>query len=112
MSPLLKRLVELLEPLAQRRGVKLKVRIAAGLLPIQAGAGSVPTGLMNLVTNALDATSARRSGVPVVAVDSEPGPEGAEARPLVRCGVIPILRVIIRVEGAAGGFRLNDSRDI
>ena len=56
LSPLLSRLVELLEPLAQRRGVDLKLRVAAGLLPIQADADLFQQALMNLVMNALDAT--------------------------------------------------------
>jgi signal transduction histidine kinase len=56
VCPLLNRLVELLEPLAQRRGVELKMRVVAGLLPIQADADLFQQALMNLVTNALDAT--------------------------------------------------------
>jgi signal transduction histidine kinase len=104
VSPLLNRLVELLEPLAQRRGVELKMRVAAGLLPIRADADLFQQALMNLVTNALDATPPGGRVQIVAAVDSEPGPGAAEARPSVRCGVSPDPRVTILVEDAGGGI--------
>jgi signal transduction histidine kinase len=104
VCPLLNRLVELLEPLAQRRGVELKMRVAAGLLPIQADADLFQQALMNLVTNALDATPPGGRVQLVAAVDSEPGPGAAEARPSVRRGVSPDPRVTILVEDAGGGI--------
>lgn len=104
VCPLLNRLVELLEPLAQRRGVELKMRVAADLLPIRADADLFQQALMNLVTNALDATSPGGRVQLVAAVDSEPGPGAAEARPSVRRGVSPDPSVTILVEDAGGGI--------
>ncbi|MCX5732956.1 MAG: ATP-binding protein [candidate division NC10 bacterium] len=104
VCPLLSRLVELLEPLAQRRGVELRMQVAAGLLPIQADADLFQQALMNLVTNALDATPPGGRVQIVAAVDSEPGPGAAEARPSVRRGVRPDPCVTILVEDAGGGI--------
>lgn len=104
VGPLLNRLVELLEPLAQRRGVELKMRVAAGLLPIRADADLFQQAFMNLVTNALDATPPGGRVQLVAAVDFEPGPGAAEARPSVRRGVSPDPCVTILVEDAGGGI--------
>ncbi|HEX7550696.1 MAG TPA: ATP-binding protein, partial [Candidatus Methylomirabilis sp.] len=104
VCPLLNRLVELLEPLAQRRGVELKMRVAAGLLPIRADADLFQQALMNLVTNALDATPPGGRVQLVAGVDSGPGPGAAEARPSVRRGVSPDPCVTILVEDAGGGI--------
>ena len=104
VRPLLNRLVELLEPLALRRGVELKIRVAADLPPIRADADLFQQALMNLMTNAIDATP---SGglVQVVATGDPPsGPGTAGPRPTVRRGASPDPCVTILVEDAGGGI--------
>ncbi len=104
VRPLLNRLVELLEPLALRRGVELKIRVAADLPPIRADADLFQQALMNLMTNALDATPPGGRVQVVAAGDPQSGPGAAGPRPTVRRGVSPDPCVTILVEDAGGGI--------
>jgi len=56
VGPALTRLVDLLEPLAQRREVEIVTEVTAGLPLILADPDLLQDALVNLVTNALDAT--------------------------------------------------------
>jgi signal transduction histidine kinase len=104
VGPVLARLVELLEPLAQRRGVELKAEIAAGLPTILADSELLQHALMNLVTNALDATPS--GGRVHLAATDVLGPEAEtpDVRPRVRRGVDPDPCVTITVTDTGGGI--------
>lgn len=56
-GPIFNRTVELLEPVARQRQVRVEVQVPEGLRPLLADPDQLQQVLLNLVTNALDATS-------------------------------------------------------
>jgi signal transduction histidine kinase len=57
-GPIFRRTVELLEPVARQRQVEVQVQVPAGLARLHADPDQLQQVLLNLVTNALDATPA------------------------------------------------------
>ncbi len=79
VGPMLDRTADLLEPLARRRQVQLVVRTADRLPPILADPDQLQQVLLNLVTNALDATAAGgQVRLTADAETSEPPPADAD----------------------------------
>jgi two-component system, NtrC family, sensor histidine kinase HydH len=87
VEPVFNRVVELLEPLAGRRQVRLVAQVPGALPPVLADADQLQQVLLNLVTNALDATPAGGQ-VRLTAGDDESGPipPTAEGRPRISRG--------------------------
>ena len=104
VGPLLSVLVELLGPLAQQRGVELKRQVDGDLRPVLADADLFQRALMNLVTNALDATPPGGQVRIVAAGDPLPVAGAAAPRPTIRRGITPDPCVRIVVEDTGGGI--------
>jgi signal transduction histidine kinase len=104
VGPLLNRLIELLEPLAQRREVELRLQVAEGVPAIRADADLFQQALMNLVTNALDATPSGGRVQVAAASGPQAGPGAAGPRPSIRRGADPDPCVTIIVEDTGGGI--------
>jgi len=105
VGPALTRLVELLEPLAQRREVALTAQVAADLPSVLADPDLCQHVLLNLVTNALDATPPGGQ-IHLSAADGPPGPsaDAPDVRPRIRRGAIPEPCVTIVVADTGGGI--------
>ncbi len=87
VGPILSRVQELLEPLARRRQVGLLAEGAEGVPPLLADPDQLQQVLLNLVTNALDATPAG-GRIRLAARKGNPRPdtETGEGRPCIRRG--------------------------
>ncbi len=99
------RVVELLDPLAARRQVKLLAQASGGLPPVQADSDQLQQVLLNLVTNALDATPAGGQ-VRLTAADGDSGtmaPPG-EGRSRVSRGRAPQPCVTLQVDDTGCGI--------
>ncbi len=105
VEPAFRRVVELLEPLADRRQVRLVARLPEALPPILADADQLQQVLLNLVTNALDA-AAPGGQVRLTADDrvADPVPETAGARPRIGRGRTPEPHVTLQVEDTGCGI--------
>jgi len=83
VGPMLARTVELLEPLARQRQVNVETQVPDSLPPILADLDQAQQVLLNLMTNALDATP---PGGQVRLAASQADPETADARPRIERG--------------------------
>ena len=83
VSSILTRTVELLEPLARQRQVNVETQVPDGLPPVRADSDQLQQVLLNLMTNALDATPPGGQ-VRVAACQAEP--EATDARPRIGRG--------------------------
>jgi len=98
------RVVELLDPLADRRHVTLVAQVPGTLPPILADADQLQQVLLNLVTNALDATSPGGQ-VRLTASDEDSGPmPPAEGRLRISRGRDPQPCVTLRVDDTGCGI--------
>jgi signal transduction histidine kinase len=87
VEPVLDRVVDLLEPLARRRQIRLTADPSNTTAPVLADPDQLQQVLLNLVTNALDAT-APGGHIRLVVADEEQGstPETSDARPRISRG--------------------------
>jgi len=83
VGPILTRTVELFEPLAHQRQVTVEAHVPDDLPPLLADPDHLQQVLLNLVTNALDATP---PGGQVVLAASQADPETTDARPRIERG--------------------------
>jgi len=83
VGPILTRTVELLEPLIRQRSVNVEAQVPDDLPPLLADSDQMQQVLLNLMTNALDATP---SGGQVQLAASQADPETADARPRIERG--------------------------
>ena len=83
VGPILTRTVELLEPLIRLRSVNVEAQVPDDLPPLLADSDQMQQVLLNLMTNALDATP---SGGQVQLAASQADPETADARPRIERG--------------------------
>ena len=105
VEPVFNRVVELLEPIAIRRQVRLASRIPGPLPPILADADQLQQVLLNLVTNALDATpGGGQVRLTAAADESEPMPTAGDDRPRTRRGRTPQPCVTLRVDDTGCGI--------
>ena len=105
VEPVFHRVVELLDPIASRRQVRLVAQAPGALPPILADADRLQQVLLNLVTNALDATPAGgqvrlRAGN----ADSGPTPAPADGRLRISRGRTPQPCVTIRLDDTGCGI--------
>jgi signal transduction histidine kinase len=104
VEPVFHRVVELLDPLAGRRHVTLVAQVPGTLPPILADADQLQQVLLNLVTNALDATSPGGQ-VRLTASDEDSGPmPPAEGRLRISRGRDPQPCVTLRVDDTGCGI--------
>lgn len=105
VEPMFSRVVELLDPLANRRQVRLLAQVPGGLPPIWADADQLQQVLLNLVTNALDATPAGGQ-VRLTAADDDPGPmpPPADGRSRISRGRTPQPCVTLQVDDTGCGI--------
>jgi signal transduction histidine kinase len=98
VGPILVRTVELLEPHARQRQVHVEAEIPADLPPILADPDQVQQVFLNLMTNALDATS---PGGRVRVAAARGNPEIADARPRIQRGQLeePFLTLVVADTG-------------
>jgi len=82
-GPILLRTVELLEPLTRQRGVDMETQFSDDLPPLLADSDQLQQVLLNLMTNALDATP---RGGQVRLAASQADPETADPRPRIERG--------------------------
>jgi signal transduction histidine kinase len=82
-GPILVRTVELLEPLTRQRGVDMETQFSDDLPPLLADSDQLQQVLLNLMTNALDATP---RGGQVRLAASQADPETADPRPRIERG--------------------------
>ena len=102
-GPILSRIVDLVEPLARHRQVALRAEVPDGLPGILADPDLVQQVLLNLVTNALDATPAGGSiRLTAEAGEAMPASDGAGARVRVSRGRAeePFLTIAVADSGA------------
>ena len=83
VGPILTRTVELLEPLIRQRSVNVEAQVPDDLPPLLADSDQMQQVLLNLMTNALDATP---PGGQVQLAASQADPETADARPRIERG--------------------------
>jgi signal transduction histidine kinase len=103
-GPVFNRVVELLDPIAGRRQVRLVAQAPGALPPILADADQLQQVLLNLVTNALDATPAGGQ-VRLTAGNAEFGATPpAEDRLRISRGRIPQPCVTLRVDDTGCGI--------
>jgi signal transduction histidine kinase len=106
VEPVFNRVVELLEPTAGRRQVRLAAQVSGALPPILADADQLQQVLLNLVTNALDATPAGGDVRLTAATDeSGPAPLSAVRRPRISRGRAPQPCVTLRVDDTGCGIQ-------
>lgn len=105
VEPVFNRVVELLAPIADRRQVRLTAEVARALPPILADADQLQQVLLNLVTNALDATPGDgRVRLTATADESGPAPSPADRRPHISRGRSPRSCVTLRVDDTGCGI--------
>jgi signal transduction histidine kinase len=105
VPPVLGRVVDLLEPLARKRQIRLVAEAPRTTAPLLADPDQLQQVLLNLVTNALDATAP--SGQVRLAADNgdgELGPPGAQARPQVSRGQAATPYVTLQVDDTGCGI--------
>lgn len=86
-GPILARTVELLEPQARQRRVSVRAQVPGDLPPLLADPDQLQQVLLNLVTNALDATPpGGQVRLAVDEADRDPTDETTDTRPRVRRG--------------------------
>jgi len=104
VEPVFHRVVDLLGPLAGRRQVRLVAQVPGPLPPILADADQLQQVLLNLVTNALDATPAGGQ-VRLTAGDADSGPmPAAEGRLRISRGRTPQPCVTLQVDDTGCGI--------
>jgi signal transduction histidine kinase len=105
VEPVFGRVVELLEPLADRRQIRLVARVPQALPPILADADLLQQVRLNLVTNALDA-AAPGGQVRLTADDHGAAPVSAraEAQPRISRGRTPEPHVTLQVADTGCGI--------
>jgi signal transduction histidine kinase len=106
VGPVFNRVVELLDPIAARRQVRLAAQVSGTLPSILADADQLQQVLLNLVTNALDATLAG-GDVRLTAATDESGlaPVSADGRARVSRGRAPQPCVTLRVDDTGCGIQ-------
>lgn len=104
VDPVFGRVVELLEPLADRRQVRLLSRVPEGLPSILADVDQFQQVLLNLVTNALDATTPGGQVRLTAADGSDAAPATPGDRPRVGRGRTPERHVALLVEDTGCGM--------
>jgi signal transduction histidine kinase len=104
-GPILTRTVELLEPVARQRQVRVEVQVADGLPPLFADPDQLQQVLLNLMTNALDATPPGGE-VRLAAHEHDRGLtiESADPRPRIRRGQPDEPYLILLVADTGGGM--------
>jgi signal transduction histidine kinase len=105
VQPMLSRVVDLLEPVARNRQVRLIVEASPKTAPLLADPDQLQQVLLNLVTNALDATPPAGQ-VRLVAGDDAllPRTTGVDARPCIRRGEAATPCVTLQVEDTGCGI--------
>jgi two-component system, NtrC family, sensor kinase len=105
VEPILTRVVDLLEPLAARRQVRLGAHVPPAVAPLLADPDQLQQVLLNLVTNALDATPADGK-VWLSAADDHPSPSSPapDARPHISRGQAATPCVILQIEDTGCGI--------
>ena len=98
IGPMLTRTVDLLEPLTRQRQVKVGTQVPDDLPPLLADSDQLQQVLLNLMTNALDATP---SGGQVRLAASQGEPKTADARPRIERGHAdgPFLALVVSDTG-------------
>jgi signal transduction histidine kinase len=105
LEAIFSRVADLLEPLASRRQVRFSAQASRALPPILADADQLQQVLLNLITNALDATPA--GGQVRLRADEDPlgsTPEPAAARPHITRGTAATPCLTLRVEDTGCGI--------
>ena len=104
-GPIFTRTVELLEPVARQRQVRVQVQVAEGLPPLLADPDQLQQVLLNLMTNALDATPPGGQ-VRLAASEHDRGltAETADPRPRIRRGQPDEPYLILLVADTGGGM--------
>jgi signal transduction histidine kinase len=104
-GPIFRRTVELLEPVARQREVHLEVQVPEGLPPLLADPDQLQQVLLNLVTNALDATPPGGQVRMVVSErDRDLIAETTDKRPRVRRGQPDESHLILLVADTGSGM--------
>ena len=98
VGPMLARTADLVEPLARQRDVRVEARVPDGLPPLEADPDQFQQLLLNLLTNALDATP---PGGLVQLTAGQADPEVTDARPRIERGRPegPFLTVVVSDTG-------------
>lgn len=105
VGPVFHRVVDLLEPLAGRRRVTLVAEAPAALPPILADADQLQQVLLNLVTNALDATPAGgQVRLTAGGTESDSFPPPADSRLRISRGRLPRPCATLRVDDTGCGI--------
>jgi signal transduction histidine kinase len=105
VEPVLHRVVDLLEPLARRHQVRLAAQVPPALPPIQADPDLIQQVLLNLVTNALDATPAGGQVRLSASADPSDGDSSAaESRPRISRGVAATPYITLQVADTGCGI--------
>lgn len=105
VEPVFNRVVELLEPIATRRQIRLASQSPGPLPPILADPDQLQQVLLNLVTNALDATAGGgHVRLTAMADESGPTPAAADGRLRISRGRAPQPCVTLRVDDTGCGI--------
>jgi len=108
-GPIFTRTVELLEPVARQRQVRVQVQVAEGLPPVLADPDQLQQVLLNLVTNALDATP---PGGLIVVSAREGTPEDEDPRPRLTRGRAEGLHLVVGVVDTGGGMTVEQLEQV
>ncbi len=109
VGPILNRTVELLDPLARQRQVMLQTQASDDLPPVLADPEQLQQVLLNLVTNALDATTA---GGRVVLSAGVQVPQDNDARPHVARGWVEDTYLTVTVKDTGAGMTAEQLEQI
>jgi signal transduction histidine kinase len=105
VEPVFSRVVDLLEPLARRRQVRLAARVPPALPPIQADPDQIQQVLLNLVINALDATPEGGQAQLSASADPSDGDASAtESRPRISRGAATTPHLTLEVADTGCGI--------
>ena len=108
-GPIFTRTVELLEPVARQRQVRVQVQVAEGLPPVLADPDQLQQVLLNLVTNALDATP---PGGLIVVSAREGTPEDEDPRPRLTRGRAEGPHLVVGVVDTGGGMTVEQLEQV